>query len=156
MKVLLRIPKAVEQELRRMVDECLADTQADREDRALLELLFSHVNGYSVARDIPEITVRVACRVLGLDRKPEPETLQHWERYRGMEGIEDAFGLPPGLDHRGHPSAYHGPYPWRVGFNILVAVIALHPDGTFVQDKKIQEKHCGNGDDVSHPNVRTF
>jgi hypothetical protein len=111
LKILLRIPKAVDRELRGMVDECLANTRPDREERALLDLLFSHIDGYAVARDLPDLTVRIAGQVLGLDWRPDPETLQRWERYRSRAEIEDAFGLPPSMHHKGFPpSAYHGPY----------------------------------------------
>lgn len=115
LRVLLRVPKAAEGNLRAMVKEAIEDPRGRRIEDDLLANIWSESWGTAVCRDLPDLTLEVAEHLL-------QTTDKGFEQYRfgGHLEIDALFGLNHDLHFACFPpSAAQGPF-----WNLLV----MHPE----------------------------
>lgn len=110
LKVLLAIPRATEQVLRTMVETAITRPAPEDDDHLILKLLWSHFDGATVARDLPELAMRVAEHRLRLGQPTTPAS--EVRSFPSMEGHDNAlFGLAHLSKFDFYPaSAWHGPF----------------------------------------------
>ena len=117
LKLLLKVPRAAETEIRQMIKAALANEQRSPLEDKLLDLLLNHFWNGAVCRDFADWVVEVAEDAFGFNRTPQAELDPY---HRDRREIEEAFGLPASLRFDFFPpSAFHGPF-W--------SLLRHHPD----------------------------
>jgi hypothetical protein len=109
-KLLLKVPRAAETEMRQMITAALTNEQPTYRRRELLGLLLNYFWNGAVCRDFPDWVIEVAEDAFGLNPL---RTILRNGYHESMRDIEEAFGLPASLETRSFPpSAFHGPFWW--------------------------------------------
>jgi hypothetical protein len=117
LKLLLKVPRAAETEIRQMIKAALTNEQRSPLEDKLLDLLLNHFWNGAVCRDFPDWVVEVAEDAFGFNRTPQAELDPY---HRDRREIEEAFGLPASLRSDSFPpSAFHAPFWW---------LLRHHPD----------------------------
>jgi hypothetical protein len=136
LKVLLSIPLAAATEINMMVDQALGQEHPGREEETLLDLIFNHLYGNAVCRDLVEVTVRVAEHLLEMDatQRARRNSRNRRPTFERRE-VEHAFGFERRFTHEDFPpSAYNGPYLrllWNhpsVGVNFILRLLNMSCD----------------------------
>ncbi|HUP59534.1 MAG TPA: ATP-binding protein [Thermoanaerobaculia bacterium] len=123
LKVLVKIP-ASDPTAFASVFRGQADDERDRTAEELQEIVFDGMDGFAVARDLPDLVAEVGKAYL----LATPEDLD--DRYGYSPGIELFFGIKASRGH-GHlpPSAWRGPFRtllqhhWKTGRDFIVALL---------------------------------
>lgn len=109
LRVLIKIPKVAEPEIRAVASECLSAKSLDT-DHVFVRLSLNRMYDSALCRDLPNIVVRLVERMTEPDDEPD-EGRSYWGLGRQHKDLNDAFGLPKNLHRLGFPaSAHHGPY----------------------------------------------
>lgn len=104
--VMLAVPKPVETELRRRVQDSIDDDRWDRWDTEFGGLVMSHTKAWAVARDFPDLVVGAVKAYLGFTRQPIRQ-----QRHGRDRELAEAFGLPARLELDDYPaSGIRGPF----------------------------------------------
>ena len=109
LRVILALPLAAEPQLSESVAAAIAG-DGEAADDTILKLIVNHFACDAVVRDLPDLSIRVAEHLFGLDQSLE-QSISH-DRYDDWDrGIQHAFGLGRRHSMEDYPSsAFHGPY----------------------------------------------
>lgn len=121
LRVMLSVPRATKLELQAMIEKAVAATRREGSERHILRLIWSHFSGAAVARDLPEMTLRVVDHHLHLSQ-PDGSDEERRHHYQGMDlGGYAAFGL-------GHLSRYEDYHPASAWQGPFLNLLTYHPE----------------------------
>ena len=117
LKVMLCIPRATEPALQELVEKTIGASQHEETEASILQLIWNHFSGATVARDLPDLTLTVIEHRLRLEQPYAADVNEL--RYHPIE-LDAAFGLQHLADYRGYPaSSWQGPF---------LNVLSYHPE----------------------------
>jgi hypothetical protein len=111
LNVMLSIPRASNTALQAMIEQAIASTRRKGSEQRILDLIWSHFSGVAVARDLPEMTLRVVEHRLRLNQPNSSEEGDYPHRGSDTRGYA-AFGLRhlSTYEHYRPASSWQGPF----------------------------------------------
>lgn len=111
LRLMLAVPRAVESQLRTMLDKAFANRDHDWDDHTLPKLVWDHFSGARLCSHFPDMTLRVSERRLGfLPLSDKDEEKARWRSYGRLE-VHNVFGFRGGTQMDDFPaSAWQGPF----------------------------------------------